>query len=104
MGFKLLLTFQEKLEKIILECVELTKKFNNEVLRIKQVGMNLLMMNSYTEYMADRVFVEIGLNKYFNSENPFSFMTTIGMLQKVEEKCQILPAPRQNAFSGWVEV
>lgn len=71
-----------KLTNIILECVELTKKFNCEVLKINQVGMNVNMMNSYTEYMADRIFVEIGLNKYFNSDNPFSFMTTIGMLQK----------------------
>ena len=57
-----------KLTNIILECVELTKKFNNEVLRIKQVGMNLNMMNCYTEYMADRIFVEVGLNKYYNEQ------------------------------------
>ena len=71
-----------KLEKIILECVELTKKFNNEVLQISQVGMNTDLMNIYTEYMADRIFVDTLGNKYFNVENPFSFMTTIGMLQK----------------------
>lgn len=86
-----------KLTNIILECVELTQKFNNEVLKIKQVGMNLLMMNSYTEYMADRIFVEIGLNKYYNSENPFSFMNTIGMLQKTNFHDQ-KPTEYKKAF------
>lgn len=68
--------------RIILECVELTKLFNKEVLRIKHTGMNEELMNEYTEYMADRIFVNIGLPKFFNSKNSFTFMDTIGMPQK----------------------
>jgi len=72
-----------KLAGIIFECVNLAKKFNKEVLKIKQVGMNEDLMNKYTEFVADRIFVEIGLSKYFKiNENPFSFMDTIGMVQK----------------------
>lgn len=68
--------------KIILECVEKTKRFNSDVLQVKQVGMNEEMMHKYTEYVADRIFVDLGLKKYFNATNPFGFMNTIGMVQK----------------------
>lgn len=68
--------------RIILECVELTHKFNKEVIKVKQAGMNEDLMNKYIEYVADRIFIELGLNKYFNTNNPFSFMNTIGMVQK----------------------
>lgn len=66
----------------ILECVSLTHEFNKEVLRIKHTGMNEKLMNDYTEYMADRIFVSIGLPKFFNATNPFPFMNAIGMPQK----------------------
>jgi len=72
----------QRITQIIVECVELTKKFNCDVLQIKQVGMNDMMMNKYTEYVADRIFVDLGMKKYYNANNPFSFMTTIGMVQK----------------------
>jgi ribonucleotide reductase beta subunit family protein with ferritin-like domain len=68
--------------KIILECVALTKKFNKEVLKVKMIGINENLMNQYTEYVADRIFVSLGLNKHFKSSNPFIFMETIGMVQK----------------------
>lgn len=67
---------------IILECVSLTKKFNTEVLLSREIGLNLNLLNEYTEYMADRIMVEIGLTKYFKTANPFTFMDTIGMVQK----------------------
>lgn len=68
--------------EIILECVDLTQRFNKEVLRVKQSGMNEKLMNEYTEYVADRIFVEIGLVKYFKANNPFTFMNTIGSYAK----------------------
>jgi len=39
-------------------------------------------MNQYIEYVADRLSVSLGYNKIFKSQNPFSFMDTIGMVQK----------------------
>jgi ribonucleotide reductase beta subunit family protein with ferritin-like domain len=68
--------------RIILEAVNITKKFNKEVLKVKMIGINENLMNQYTEYISDRIFVSLGLNKYFKSSNPFSFMGTIGMVQK----------------------
>ena len=65
---------EDVVRDVILECVELTKSFNDEVLRIRDIGMNLELMNSYTEYVADRVFDDIELNKYFNVDKPFTFI------------------------------
>lgn len=68
--------------RIILECVSLTKKFNSNVLSINQTGMNEILMNCYTEYITDRIFVNLGLAKHYKTTNPFAFMDTIGMVQK----------------------
>ena len=68
--------------QIILEAVSLTHQFNKDVLRTRQCGMNEELMNKYTEYIADRIFVSIGMKKYFNTPNPLLFMETIGLPQK----------------------
>ena len=70
------------IKNLILDCVELTKRFNNEVLLNKEIGLNVNMLNSYTEYMTDRILVSIGLEKHFKAQNHFDFMNTIGMVQK----------------------
>lgn len=70
------------LKVIILECVELTKKFNKEILKTRQIGMNEELMNQYTEYVSDRIFVELNMTKQYHATNPFGFMNTIGMMQK----------------------
>jgi len=72
----------EEISKVILESVELTKMFNTEVLLSREIGLNLESLNKYSEYIADRIFVSLGLKKYFKAENPFEFMSTIGMVQK----------------------
>jgi len=71
-----------QITKVILQCVSLTHKFNKEVLKIKLTGMTENLMNQHIEYMADRIFVLLGLPKYFNTQCPFLFMNTIGMVQK----------------------
>lgn len=68
--------------RIILECVSLTKKFNNEILLSREIGLSINSLNQYTEYIADRIFVNLGLSKFFKVDNPFTFMDTIGMVQK----------------------
>lgn len=72
----------EDIRKIIIECVELTTEFNNEVLQIKYTGMNIDSMNEYTKYMGDRIIVLLGYEKIYKATNNFNFMNTIGMVQK----------------------
>ena len=44
--------------------------------------MNLDMMKTYIEYVADRLMVSLGYHKIYNSSNPLSFMESLGMASK----------------------
>jgi ribonucleotide reductase beta subunit family protein with ferritin-like domain len=68
--------------KIIDNGVKVAKKFMDDALPIRLIGMNSLSMGEYLEYVADRLIVELGYKKYYNVTNPFTFMETIGMLDK----------------------
>ena len=41
--------------------------------------MNADLMKTYIEFVADRLLVQLGNDKYYNSENPFAFMEMISM-------------------------
>ncbi len=71
-----------KIMQVVLECVSLSKKFNREILLSKEIGLNIDMLNRYTEYMADRILMSLCNEKFFKVDNPFIFMNTIGMVQK----------------------
>lgn len=75
------LTF-DKIEKIISEAIDLTKEFNNDFIKSQMIGLNNNTMNQYTEYMTDRIYVMLGYEKKYKVLNPFTFMDTIGMMQK----------------------
>ena len=36
-------------------------------------------MSQYIEFVADRLVVQLGYNKIYNTKNPFQFMDRIGM-------------------------
>jgi ribonucleoside-diphosphate reductase beta chain len=46
------------------------------------IGMNSELMSQYIEYVADRLVVQLGYNKIYNINNPFSFMELISMENK----------------------
>ena len=71
-----------ELRQIVSESVEIAKNFNTESIKCKLVGLNSDLMNQYIEYVADRLIVSLGYSKMYKSINPFSFMDTIGMVQK----------------------
>lgn len=73
---------EKELKKIIIESVNIAKNFNNESIKCKLIGLNSNLMNQYIEYIADRLVVSLGYSKIYKSSNPFSFMDTIGMVQK----------------------
>lgn len=73
---------EKELSNIVIESVEIAKNFNNESIKCKLVGLNSELMNQYIEYVADRLVVSLGYSKIYKSTNPFSFMDTIGMVQK----------------------
>ena len=44
--------------------------------------MNSQLMSQYIEFVADRLVVQLGYNKIYNSTNPFDFMELISVESK----------------------
>lgn len=72
----------QQVSEIFEEGVSISKKFMQDALPCRLIGMNGDHMNQYIEYVADRLLVTLGYGKKYGSANPFSFMDTIGMTQK----------------------
>lgn len=70
---------KKRVNEIIKEAVELEKEFIVSALPCRLVGMNGELMSQYIEFVADRLIVQLGYDKIYNSSNPFSFMEMISM-------------------------
>ena len=68
-----------KITEIIREAVEIEKEFICEALPCRLIGMNDVLMGRYIEFVADRLAVQLGSPKLFNTKNPFEFMETISL-------------------------
>jgi ribonucleotide reductase beta subunit family protein with ferritin-like domain len=84
---------------IIKESVEIAKIFSTESIKCKLVGLNSELMNQYIEYVADRLSISLGYEKIYKVNNPFTFMDSIGMLQKTNFHEQ-RPSEYQSAHIG----
>lgn len=73
---------KETIEKIITDAVEIEKEFVTESLPVSLIGMNAKLMTQYIEFVADRLLMELGNKKVYNSENPFDFMELISLQGK----------------------
>jgi len=91
------LKYEEVLE-IVKEGVSIAYNFVNDAIPVKLLGMNNDSMNQYIEYVSDRLLIALGYTKYWNKENPFPFMETIGMLQKTNF-FESRPTEYQSAYS-----
>ena len=69
----------QKIEEIIKNAVEIEKEFICEALPCNLIGMNSKLMSQYIEFVADRLAVQLGNNKIYNSSNPFDFMEMISI-------------------------
>ena len=68
-----------QIHMIIKEAVELEKEFICEALPCSLIGMNAKMMSQYIEFVADRLAVQLGTPKVYNTANPFDFMDLISL-------------------------
>jgi ribonucleotide reductase beta subunit family protein with ferritin-like domain len=64
------------------EAVEIEKHFIIKALPCRLIGMNSEMMSTYIEFVTDRLLVQLGYNKIWNSANPFDFMEMCSMTAK----------------------
>jgi ribonucleotide reductase beta subunit family protein with ferritin-like domain len=64
---------------IIKDAVSIEIEFICEAIPCKLIGMNSVMMIEYIKFIADRLSVQLGCSKIYNSKNPFSFMELISL-------------------------
>ncbi len=70
---------KSKILEIIKEAVEIEKEFISEALPCRLIGMNCDLMCQYIEFVADRLAVQLGQDKLYNTNNPFDFMEMISI-------------------------
>ena len=70
---------KQKVHEIIKEAVEIEKEFICEALPCRLIGMNSKLMSQYIEFIADRLSLQLGYDKIYNSLNPFEFMEMISV-------------------------
>ena len=68
-----------KTAEIIREAVAIEKEFICEALPCRLIGMNEGLMSKYIEFVADRLAVQLGSPKLFNTKNPFEWMESISL-------------------------
>jgi ribonucleoside-diphosphate reductase subunit M2 len=74
---------KKKIHDIIKEAVEIEKEFITEAIPCRMIGMNATLMSQYIEFVADRLSLQLGYDKIYNSQNPFDFMELISIESKV---------------------
>ena len=74
--------------EIIEEAVNIEKQFICESISCGMLGMNVTLMSQYIEFVADRLILQLGYKKKYNTKNPFNFMELISLENK------------QNFFEG----
>jgi len=70
---------KEQFENILKNAVEIEKDFICNALPCRLIGMNSDLMSEYIEYVADRLSVQFGYEKIWNTSNPFDFMELISL-------------------------
>ena len=67
------------IKSIVEEAVEIEKEFIIDTIPCRLIGMNQQLMSEYIEFVADRLLLQMGCDKNYNTRNPFSFMDMISM-------------------------
>ncbi len=73
---------EKEIYTLFKECVDIEKEFIIDALPCRLIGMNSNLMTQYIEYVADRLLIQLGYDKLYNAQNPFSFMEAISIESK----------------------
>jgi ribonucleoside-diphosphate reductase beta chain len=71
-----------RIKEIIIDALNIEREFVTESLPVSLIGMNANLMTQYLEFVADRLLVELGCDREYNSSNPFDFMDMISLQGK----------------------
>jgi ribonucleoside-diphosphate reductase beta chain len=72
----------ERIREIIVDALNIEREFITESLPVSLIGMNAGLMTQYLEFVADRLLVELGCGREYNTANPFDFMDMISLQGK----------------------
>lgn len=93
---------------MFMDAVNIEIKFITESLPCSLLGMNAELMIQYIKFVADRLLVDLGYNKFWNTTNPFDFMESISLEGKKNffegrptqyQKASVLNKSRENTFN-----
>jgi ribonucleoside-diphosphate reductase beta chain len=73
---------KKEVEDIITEAVKFEKEFVTDALPVSLIGMNAELMTQYIEFVADRLLLSLGNEKFYGTANPFSWMELISLQGK----------------------
>ena len=73
---------KERIRSIIVDALNIEREFITESLPASLIGMNAVLMTPYLEFVADRLLVELGCDREYNTTNPFDFMDMISLQGK----------------------
>ena len=73
---------QQAVQDVITEAVVIEQEFLTDALPCALLGMNASLMKQYIEFVADRLLLALGNQKYYKAANPFDFMESISLAGK----------------------
>ena len=71
-----------RIREIIVEALDIEREFITESIPVSLIGMNAVLMTQYLEFVTDRLLVELGCKREYNTPNPFDFMDMISLQGK----------------------
>uniref|UniRef100_A0A6C0B204 Uncharacterized protein n=1 Tax=viral metagenome TaxID=1070528 RepID=A0A6C0B204_9ZZZZ len=69
----------DEIGTIICDAVRIESAFITDSLPCSLIGMNSRDMQQYIQFVADRLALQLGIKKIYNSTNPFDFMELISL-------------------------
>lgn len=73
---------QQTVHSIIKEAVDIEVEFVCDALPVRLIGMNADLMTKYIHFVADRVCLQLGVDKIYGEQCPFSWMNLISVERK----------------------
>lgn len=71
-----------RIREIIVNALDIEREFITESIPVSLIGMNATLMTQYLEFVTDRLLVELGCEREYNTPNPFDFMDMISLQGK----------------------
>ncbi len=73
---------KDRIREILVDALNIEREFITESLPVSLIGMNAGLMTQYLEFVTDRLLVELGCDREYNTANPFDFMDMISLQGK----------------------